>query len=239
MSSIETAYAVLQSVLDNAKKDFICPLCLKSYSRADSALLHCRNEGNERNETADNEEKKRRCRIHRGLGAVNTGGDFRDFRNCLAAACGRKEIIPVTELPLDFSRSHRRPYGCCLKRNFILQMMTSELAARAHILREKSKIDGIHYACPCCLSWFATSDGVLEHCAKMRDENHQGLLSADVEAFARFYGNSLGRMIDLSVLTIDFDGHGKPLFDRCFEIDEVLKYKSKCAIKLFNMPLRY
>lgn len=239
MSSIETAYAVLQSVLKNAKKDFICPLCLTSYSRADSALLHCRNKGNERNERTDNEEKKRRCRIHRGLGAVNTGGDFREFRNCLAMACGRKEIITVEELPLDFSRSHRRPYGCCLKRNFILQLMPGELAAKVHILREITKVAGIHYACPCCLSGFATSDGVLEHCAKKGDENHQGLLSADVEPFARFYGNSVGCRIDFSVLTIDFDGHGKPLFDRCFEIDEVLRHKSKLAIKLFKTPIRY
>jgi hypothetical protein len=97
-------------------------------------------------------------------------------------------------------------------------------------LREKIKFGGVHYACPFCLSGFASCHEVLNHCAKEEDENHQGLLSAEVETFARFYGKSMGCSIDSATLKIDFGRHGSPSFNRCFEINEVLTHKSKCSI---------
>lgn len=187
------------------------------------------------NEKTDNEEKKKRCLVHRGLGAVNTGGRFRDFLECLTTACGRKEIITAEELPVDYTRSGRRSYGSCLKLHFILEMMTSQLAAKVRILREITKTAGIHYACPYCLIGFATYDEVQNHCTKERDENHEGLLSTEVEPFARFYGQSMGCMFVPEILNITFDGYGNPSFDGCFEINEVVRHRSKCKVDIFHL----
>ncbi|KAJ5335685.1 uncharacterized protein N7506_005621 [Penicillium brevicompactum] len=166
-----------------------------------------------------------RSKIHREIGSVNIGGAFREFREALAIACGRKEIT-VEGLGLDFSQSHRRPYGSCLGRDFILKMMSDELAEKIDILRNIIGIAGIHYVCPCCWSGFATSANVLEHCGKEKDEYHQGLLSKKVAPFVEIYGELMGRSIDFTTLDIDYDGHGVPDFHRCFEIDEVLKQRS-------------
>lgn len=224
MCNLKILHDVMREILEKAKKKFVCPLCLISYSRADAAFGHCRKKGEEKKNM--NEREKMRSKIHREIGSVNTGGGFREFRESLAIACGRKEIT-VEELGLDFSQSHRRPYGSCLGRDFILKMMSDELAAEIDIFRNIIGIAGIHYVCPCCWSGFASSDGVLEHCGEKRDDNHQGLLSKEVTPFVEIYGELIGQSIDYTTLDIDYDGHGVPDFHRCFEIEEVLRHKSK------------
>lgn len=224
MSNLEILHDVMREILKKAKKEFVCPLCLISYSRADAAFGHCRKKGEEKEGMNDREEM--RSRIHREIGSVTTGGSFREFRESLAMACGRIEIT-VEELGLDFSQPRRRPYGSCLGRDFILKMMSNEVAAKVDIYRNIIGIAGIHYVCPCCWSGFATSDSVLEHCGKNRDGYHQGLLSKKVTSFVEIYGGLMGQSINYTTLDIDYDGHGVPDFHRCFEIDEVLRHKSK------------
>jgi hypothetical protein len=224
MASLKILHDVMREILGKAKKNFVCPLCLISYSRADAAFGHCRKKGKEKEGMSDRE--KMRSRRHRGLGSVTTGGSFLEFRNSLAIACGRIEIT-VEELELDFSQPGRRPYGSCLGRDFILKMMSTNFAAKVDIFRNIIGIAGIHYVCPCCWSGFATSDGVLEHCGETRDDSHQGLLSKEVTPFVEIYGELMGQSIDYTTLDIDYDGHGVPDFHRCFEIDEVLRHKSK------------
>jgi hypothetical protein len=47
-------------------------------------------------------EEMRRCEINGALGAMTQGGDFREFRESLATACGQnRSKIPVDDLPLD------------------------------------------------------------------------------------------------------------------------------------------
>lgn len=235
MSDLETLHDVMSEILKNAKKKFVCPLCLISYSRADAAFGHCRTKGEEKEKMSD--QKIVRCKIHSGIGCVNTGGDIHNFRQSLATACGRREIT-IEELELDLRPSHRPAYGSCLKRDYILKMMTSEIEARIDILRIILAKAGIHYVCPCCWSGFATSDSVLEHCGKESDANHQGLLSKDVTPFAELYGRLMEQNIDYADLDIDYDGRGVPNFHRCFELDIVLRHKSKWELYLTARKLR-
>jgi hypothetical protein len=102
-------------------------------------------------------------------------------------------------------------------------------------LGEITRIAGIHYVCPCCLIGFATYGEVQNHCTKERDEIHQGLLSTEVGPFVRFYGESMGCMVDPEILNISFDGCGNPLFDGCFDINQVLGHKSKCTVDSFHI----
>lgn len=184
-------------------------------------------ERKKKNDMSD--QKKRICDIHKALGAVTMGGDFRQFREGLATACGqnRKEI-PVRELPLDLTQSGRRSYGSCLGTKFIVDMMATSTATKLDILRSIVKMAGIHYVCPSCWIGFVKFEYVTEHCGVERDDNHRGLLSKEMKTFVTLYGALLGREVDLDSIKVDFDGHGVPNFYRCFGIDEILRHKGKC-----------
>jgi hypothetical protein len=47
---LETLHDVMRDILENAEKQFVCPLCLISYSRADTAFGHCRTKREEKEE---------------------------------------------------------------------------------------------------------------------------------------------------------------------------------------------
>lgn len=72
MSNLRILHDVMREILKKAKKKFVCPLCLISYSRADDAFGHCRKKGEEENDMKQRE--KMRSKKHRGIGSVNTGG---------------------------------------------------------------------------------------------------------------------------------------------------------------------
>ncbi|KAJ5642254.1 hypothetical protein N7490_006254 [Penicillium lividum] len=221
------ACRVLEKTLKASGKHFVCPLCRTTYSRADLVFKHCRHEAKEKDDMSD--EQKRICKIHKALGAVTMRGDFREFRESLATACGqdRKEI-PVPELPLDLTQSGRRSYGSCLGTNFIVDQMATSTAARLQILKNLAHNAGIHYACPSCWTGFANNSEVTKHCAIESDENHRGLLSEKVDPFMELYVRLLGRNIDLAHMEVDFDEYGVPHFGKCFRIDNILGHLSEC-----------
>ncbi|KAJ5249446.1 hypothetical protein N7524_011762 [Penicillium chrysogenum] len=170
---------------------------------------------------------------HEGLGAVNTKGGFGNFLNCLGIAIGW-EGIPVEKLPLNLNKSGAREYGACFKVCFVVDMKTRldphNTTERYAILRHIAKLAGLHYACPLCMSGFATARRVLQHCEDEKDEHHKGLQSEEQNDFLAFYGNSMGQMLECDDLKINYDEYGRPDFRECFQLDEILKCKRKTAV---------
>ncbi|KAJ5346147.1 hypothetical protein N7452_004151 [Penicillium brevicompactum] len=103
-------------------------------------------------------------------------------------------------------------------------------AERFAILRHIAKLAGIHYACPLCMSGFATSDRVLQHCEHEKDGHHTGLLSEEQNDFLAFYRNSMGQILECDDLKINYDEYGRPDFRECFQLDEILKCKRKISV---------
>jgi hypothetical protein len=192
--------------------NYACPYCLSGFETCREVLSHCAKEEDEN---------------HQGLLSTEVELFARFYGQSMGSS------IETAFLRIDFGRNGTPLFDRCFEIDEVLrQMMAIRLAAKVRILRKITKTAGIHYACPQCLSGFATCGEVLSHCAKEEDENHQGLLSAEIEEFARFYGQSMGRSIDSAILRIDFGKRGTPSFDRCFDIHEVLRHKSKCSIDI-------
>lgn len=217
---------MLEDILENSKKLSVWPLCRTSYSDATTLLKHGLKKGKgEKDELGDT--------IHKGLGAVNTERDFGNFLKSLGIAIGWEEV-PVDKLPLNLDKTGPREYGACLKVCFVVDMKTRldphNTAERYAILRHIAKLAGIHYACPLCLSGFATSDRVLQHCEHEKDKHHKGLLSEEQNDFLAFYGNYMGQILECDDLKINYDEYGRPDFRECFQLDEILKCKRKTAV---------
>lgn len=222
-SRTETEYSILTSILENANKRFVCPICYSSFSEPRTALSHCR---------------KRRDAVHKGIGNVRTNNDFGNFRRSLGIAVGWEDI-PVERLPLNLERSGSRNYGDCLGLDFILETKTrqepSNTAMKNDILREIVRKAGFHYACPLCLSGFAGSDQFFNHCDEETGEDHRNLRSEDLEIFLEAYRRSMGQSkLDCEILQLEFDATGTPIFfGECFQLKEVIKYKRKSPTKFF------
>jgi hypothetical protein len=73
---------------------------------------------------------------------------------------------------------------------------------------------------------------VLKYYNKKSDVNNQGLLLKEVSPFAELYRRLIEQNIDYTDLDIDYDGHGFPDFHRCFELDIVLRHRSKWELYL-------
>lgn len=219
---------LLEDILKNSKKVYVCPLCFTSYSEASPFFKHCRKLGKGKGKKGQQADP-----IHEGLGAVNTKGDFGNFLKSLGIAIGW-EIIPVDKLPLNLDKPSPREYGACFKVCFVVDMKTRldphDTAERYAILRHIAKLAGIHYACPLCMSGFATSGRVLQHCEHEKDKHHKGLLSEEQNDFLAFYGNSMGQILECDDLKINYDEYGRPDFRECFQLDEILKCKRKTAV---------
>lgn len=217
---------LLEGILKNSKKLYVCPLCYTSYSEAGTILKHCREKG-------EGKKGQKADAIHEGLGSVNTKGGFGNFLNCLGIAIGWEDI-PVDKLPLNLDKSGPREYGACFKVCFVVDMKTRldphNTAERFAILRHIAKLAGIHYACPLCMSGFATSDRVLQHCEHEKDGHHTGLLSEEQNDFLAFYRNSMGQILECDDLKINYDEYGRPDFRECFQLDEILKCKRKTSV---------
>jgi hypothetical protein len=225
---------LLEKILKNSKKLYVCPLCFTSYSEASSFFKHCRKLGKGKGKEKGRGKKGQQADpIHEGLGAVNTKGDFGKFVKSLGIAIGW-ERITIDKLPLDLDKSGPREYGACFKVRFVVEMKTRldphNTAERFAILRHIAKLAGIHYACPLCMSGFATSDRVLQHCEHDKDEHHKGLLSEEQNDFLAFYANSMGQILECDDLKINYDEYGRPDFRECFQLDEILKCKRKTAV---------
>ena len=222
----ETSIRVLENILEESGKRYVCPLCRSTYSRVDAAFGHCREEGAKKKDGMSDTEKRKRD-IHENLGAVTMGGSFRKFRESLATACGRSEI-PIDKLPLTWTKSGRRSYGSCLGTKFVVKHMATvegmaiSMVKKLEILKVLLHKAGIHCACPACWIGFSKSEYVTEHCALERGECHQGLVSKEVKPFAKLYGELLGKEIDLAHMEVKFDGHGVPDFHKSFCIDKIL-----------------
>jgi hypothetical protein len=230
---LEISCRVLKDILEASGKRFVCPLCRTSHSQSHLIFGHCRDEADKKKDDMSDEEK-RKCDLHKALGSVTMGGDFRQFRESLATACGQyRREIPVDELPLDWTKSGRRSYGSCLGTEFIVKNMATSTATRFEILRSLVKNAGIHYACPSCWTGFAKSEHVTEHCDAERDNIHRGLLSKEVKNFVKLYGKLLGQKLDWAHMKeVEFDGNMVPDFRECFRIDNILGHLSKCWYSL-------
>lgn len=230
-TDLETSCRMLEGILEASRKCYVCPLCRSTYSRADPAFGHCREEGAKKKDHMSDTEKRKRD-IHESLGAVTMGGSFRKFRESLATACGRSEI-PIDKLPLTWTKSGRRSYGSCLGTKFVVENMATvedmaiSMVKKLEILKVLLHKAGIHCACPACWIGFSKSEYVTEHCALERGEHHQGLLSKKVKSFVKLYGELLGKKVNLTHMEVDFDGHGVPDFHKSFRIDKILEHLSK------------
>lgn len=213
-SLYETEYFILTSILKNANKRFVCPICYSSFSKSRAALSHCRGQSDD---------------IHQGIGKVRTNKDFGKFRETLGIAVGWEDI-PVETLPLKQGRSGPRSYGECLELHFILKTKTRQDPPNPEmnkILRDIVRKAGFHYACPLCLSGFARSDQFFNHCDEESGKDHKNLRSKDLEIFLEAYRWSMGQSkLDCEILRLEFDASGTPVFfGKCFLLEEVIKYK--------------
>ncbi|KAJ5917499.1 hypothetical protein N7466_011053 [Penicillium verhagenii] len=130
MSDLEENCMVLEDTLKANNKNFVCPLCLIGWSRADKVFKHCRDNGAQKEDMSF--EEKWKSEIHKDLGAITQTGDFRKFRESLNTACGHE--IPVQELPVDWNKSGRRSYGSCLATEFIVKYMAPSIAEKYEVL---------------------------------------------------------------------------------------------------------
>jgi hypothetical protein len=210
--------SLLETILSNSKKIYVCPLCHTSYSDAANFFKHCRAKG--KKDPADIQ--------HRWIGEVNQKGGFANFLASLGNAIGWSNIT-ANDLPLDFSKPGPREYGACFKVSFVLGAKTRleppNGDKRLEILKTIARNAGIHYACPLCMTGFATSSDVVDHCRSTKDTDHQGLLSKEQNDFLNFYECSMGRAIKTDKTQIYYDEYGNPDFGECFRLDEILKHK--------------
>ncbi|KAK5790565.1 hypothetical protein VI817_007852 [Penicillium citrinum] len=221
---------ILERILIESRKIYLCPLCHIPYSDAKNLLNHCRLKG----------QQDPKDLLHKNIGEVNTKGGFGGFLSSLGIAIGWQDIA-VENLPLRLDKPGRREYGACLKFQFIIDGKTRSdplnTDKRLTIMKDIAMKAAIHYACPSCLKGFATSDAVFNHCEEEKDENHKGLLSKAQSDFLDFYEKAMGQSIGCDTAKIIYDESGSPLFGECFRLGEILEYKreklSPLSIRLF------
>ena len=220
MSHQETQCRLLEQILLASKKIYLCPLCHIPYSEARTLLTHCRERGK-----LDQTDV-----THRGLGTVNTKGDFGSFLTSFGIAVGWEDIL-VENLPLSWAKPGPREYGACFKVSFIVDAKTrlnpSDIGKRFTIMRDIAKCAAIHYTCPLCMKGFANPNRVLEHCSEEKDHYHKGLLSEEQSEFLKVYKASMGQHIECDTMKIQYNEYGRPYFGECFQLDEILNYKRK------------
>lgn len=222
--------ALLDQILIESKKIYLCPLCRISYSDAKNLLNHCRLKGQQN--PAD--------LLHKNLGEVNTKGGFGRFLSSFGVAIGWEDIS-VENLPLRLDKPGPREYGACLKFQFIVDGQTRldplNMEKRLAIMNEIARNAAIHYACPLCMKGFATSDGVLDHCNEKKDEHHKGLLSEGQSDFLKSYEKAMGQSIDCVTVNINYDESGKPEFRECFRLAEILRHKRETQSSIHHWAI--
>lgn len=212
MDETSRELSLRNQIAKNSGMSFICVPCWMVFSHQNYLYSHFKIQ--EKTDT-----------IHRGFAQreSNFSMFLQSYQNAMAW-----ENITAEELPIQFSDVGRRNFSFCFALESVLKKKgphksnsPSEMLSLLKELMEKEKKS---HVCPVCWLLFNWRP-LREHCEKIGDDVHKGLMMKDREQFLPWYYQAIGKEVPANDLPLGQGRKGAHSFQECFKLDLVIRIK--------------
>lgn len=199
ISLVAMRCTVLRRLLRTSHKNFVCPCCLKSYSRPDKVLEHC---------------AKEKDKAHEQLAS----DDFSEFHNRYSRAIDWGS--DKSNLRLPRSRSDCLNIDTFIYWRMVQTPNDSGKEEYSTLLRIAER-SGMIYLCPECFLTFNCMPALKAHCREKEGHTHVAFRSTDPHMFLPSYQRTMGH--EIMEPPLGLDRRGPRSFHECFKLPYILE----------------